>query len=94
MPWHPPVPWRRRPTPLAVTVVTRQGCHLCAEMEHTVRRVLGEGHPVELLDLDEAGAVDPALRERWTTLVPVLLLDGAEVAHWHVDEQTLRRLLG
>jgi hypothetical protein len=76
-----------------VTIVTRQGCHLCEEMELTVRRVLGEAHPVELLDLDEAGAVDPALRARWTTLVPVLLLDGAEVAHWSVDEESLRRLL-
>ncbi|MFK5635200.1 MULTISPECIES: glutaredoxin family protein [unclassified Ornithinimicrobium] len=79
--------------PLTLTIVTRRGCHLCEEMEATVRRVLGEDHPVELLDLDEAGAGDPALLARWTTLVPVLLVDGEELAHWRVDEATVRSLL-
>lgn len=78
-----------------LAVVSRQGCHLCEEMVEVVRQTLPRT-PLRVLDLDlahAAGEVDDILKSRWTTLVPVLLLDGEEVAHYRVDPQTLRRLV-
>ena len=51
---------------------------------------------VRELDLDEAlarGELDAALHERWTTLVPVLLVDDREVAHHRVAPDDLRSAL-
>lgn len=96
------VRWRtdRRP-PAEVVVLTRRGCHLCADMEQVVARVVGTGRGsaglrparVRLVDLDEAGAQDPGLLERYDTLVPVLLVDGVEVARWRVEEPAVRAAL-
>ena len=85
--------WRRRVP--KVQVVTRAGCHLCEEMEHVVAHVTGG--PVDTLDLDAAltaGELGPELHARWTTLVPVLLVDGREVAHHQVDAGQVRKALG
>jgi glutaredoxin len=83
-----------------VVVVSRVGCHLCVEMEQVVGRVLaepaGRGHRgarLRVVDLDELGRDDPSVLERWTTQVPVLLVDGREVAHWQVDPDAVRRAL-
>ncbi|MGC5582848.1 glutaredoxin family protein [Ornithinimicrobium sp. W1665] len=85
------MPWGRTRVP-RVEVVSREGCHLCEEMVALVRRVAGADVPVQVRDLD-ADDVPAELRERWSTLVPVLLVDGAEVARWRVDERTLRSAL-
>jgi len=85
-----------------VVVLTRRGCHLCTEMEQVVAGVVGEGRGraglrpahYRLLDLDEAGEQDPALLERYDTAVPVLLVDGVEVARWRVAEAPVRAALG
>lgn len=85
--------WRRRAA--EVRVVTRAGCHLCEEMERVVGDVVGG--PVDTLDLDAelaSGGLDPEQHARWTTLVPVLLVDGREVAHHRVDPGQVRRALG
>lgn len=92
------MPWWRPSAPRAgsgprVEVVSRQGCHLCQEMIDVVRRAVGPEVPVHLVDLD-ASPVPGEARERWTTLVPVLLVDGREVAHWRVDERTVRAAVG
>src|SRR5690606_26959309 len=83
-----------------VVVVSRAGCHLCPDMEQVVRAVLAEptGRSrregrLRVVDLDELGADEPELLERWTTKVPVLLVDDREVAHWRVDAQTVRAAL-
>jgi hypothetical protein len=83
-----------------VVVVSRAGCHLCAQMEQVVSGVLAERPAprarrgrLRVLDLDRLGRDDPALLERWTTRVPVLLVDDEEVAHWTVDPDTVRTAL-
>lgn len=80
-------PLRRGPR-RQVVVFTRQGCHLCAEAEAVVRRV-ARGHDVTLVDID----ADPALAERYTVRVPVITVDGVEVAEFQVDPATLRAAL-
>ena len=83
-----------------VAVVSRAGCHLCTDMERVVADVLAEpagrrARPgrLRVVDLDELGRDDPSVLERWTTQVPVLLVDGREVAHWRVDAATVRAAL-
>ncbi|SOC56362.1 glutaredoxin family protein [Ornithinimicrobium cerasi] len=87
--------WRR--TPVRVVIWSRAGCHLCAEMEATVRAVAGSRGtpPVEVVvrDLDEAGRDDPGLLARLSALVPVLEVDGVQVARWSVEAATVRAAL-
>lgn len=77
---------RRRPV---VTVYTRRGCHLCAQAEAAVTRLARGRADVRLLDIDE----DPALTDRFTVRVPVVEVDGVEVAEYQVDVEVLRRAL-
>lgn len=87
--------WRR--TPRRVVIWSRRGCHLCEEMEATVRAVAGgRGMPpveLEVRDLDLVGQDDPALGARLSSLVPLLEVDGVEVAHWTVDPAAVRAAL-
>ncbi len=73
-----------------VTVVTRQGCHLCEVAEAEVERICGElAVPWELTDVD----ADPELRAEYGERVPVILIDGAEHGYWRVEEDRLRAAL-
>ncbi|MGH8908778.1 MAG: glutaredoxin family protein [Egibacteraceae bacterium] len=77
---------RRRPV---VTIYSRQRCGLCREAEAAVARIAGRGADVLLVDID----ADPALTERYTIRVPVIAVDGVEIAEYHVDAQALRAKL-
>ena len=69
-----------------VVLYTRQGCHLCDEAEQLLGR---HGLSPELVDID----ADPALAERYTDCVPVVVIDGQERFRGRVNEVLLRRLL-
>jgi glutaredoxin len=71
---------------MTVTLYTREGCHLCDDA-----RALLVDHGLEpiLVDVD----ADPALREKWTTCVPVVEIDGKVRFRGRVDAVLLRRLL-
>lgn len=71
-----------------VTVYTRQGCHLCQEAEALVRRV-ARRHDVRIVDID----ADPSITERYTVRVPVVEVDGREIAEFSIDSATLRHIL-
>jgi len=77
-----------RPRPV-VTVYTRRGCHLCAEAEAVAGRLARGRADVRLVDID----ADPALTERYTVRVPVVEVDGVEVAEYQVGVRVLRRAL-
>ena len=81
----------RRPLPQAVyELVTREGCHLCDEMALLLDEVLpSHGLSYSLRDID----ADPALRERFTDVVPVLLRDGVPVAKLRTDRRSLERIV-
>jgi hypothetical protein len=73
-----------------VEVITRAGCHLCEPVLETVARVCGElGVDWVARDVD----ADPALLAAWSDLVPATLVDGAEHAHWFLDEEGFRGAL-
>jgi hypothetical protein len=74
-----------------LTLVHREGCGLCDEMIADLQ-ALGSSvalPPLDIVDVDS----DPQLQRRYGVQVPVLLLDGAKVCHFRLDEDELRRLL-
>lgn len=73
-----------------VTLVTRTGCHLCADAESTLRRLAGElGFGYDERDVD----ADPALLAEYSDRVPVVLIDGREHGYWRVEEPRFRKAL-
>jgi hypothetical protein len=73
-----------------VTVMGRDGCHLCEVAEAEVARICGElGVPWNAEDVD----TDPEWRAEYGDRVPVILVDGAEHGYWRVEEDRLRRAL-
>jgi glutaredoxin len=82
-----------------LTLITRQGCHLCEEASNDLARLLArftELHPdkpytVDVLDVD----ADPDLLDKYSEEVPVLLLNGEQVSFFRIDvERVLAKLSG
>ena len=72
-----------------VTIVVRDGCHLCVEAVSLAERVCAElGASFATRDVDG----DPSLAEH-TDHVPVTFVDGRRLAIWFLDERQLRDAL-
>ncbi|MFT4122212.1 MAG: glutaredoxin family protein [Microbacteriaceae bacterium] len=72
--------------PVAITLLSKPGCHLCDEAREVVGRVV-EGRDVELTELSILE--DAELRERYAEQIPVLLVDGRVHTIWRVDPARL-----
>lgn len=72
----------RRPI---VTVFSRQGCGLCATAERLARQEARRAEVV-VVDVD----TDPELQRRYHVRVPVVVVDGREVAEVVVEPGTVR----
>jgi glutaredoxin len=73
-----------------VTVISRQGCHLCEVAEADVARICGElGVEWAVTDVD----TDPGLRAEYGDRVPVILIDDREHGYWRVEEDRFRSAL-
>jgi glutaredoxin len=66
-----------------LTLITRVDCSHCEDAKRDLQRL---GADFDCLDVDE----DAELLQRYNDWVPVLLLDGAELARAPLNEQTLR----
>jgi glutaredoxin len=75
---------------IAVTIYSRQGCHLCEQMKAVVERV-GRSVAIALEEIDIS--TDPALEARYGIDIPVLLVEGRKAAKYRVTEEELRRIL-
>ena len=73
-----------------VTLLTRAGCHLCADAAAVLVRITS-GLAVPYAEIDVDG--DPELRAEYGDRVPVILIDGAEHGYWKVEETRLRAAL-
>lgn len=81
---------RRRAAARTVTLVTRQGCHLCEAAAPVVASEAGRaGAAYVERDVDASAQDVRAYGEK----VPVVLLDGVEYAYWQVDPLALRAAL-
>ncbi len=77
-------------TPIALTLYSRPGCHLCDEMKeivYPVARELG----CSLAEVDISG--DPALEARYGTEIPVLLVNNRKAFKFRLTERELRKRL-
>lgn len=68
---------------------SRAGCHLCAEAEVIIRRLAGTRHTVTVVDID----ADLTLTDAYTVRVPVVEVDGREIAQYQVDPTALAAAL-
>ena len=75
---------------IAVTIYSRQGCHLCEQMKAVVERV-GRSVAIALEEIDIS--TDPTLEARYGVDIPVLLVEGTKAAKYRVTEEELRRIL-
>ena len=68
-----------------VTLISRDGCHLCEVAEQVLDRVVpGDWDRV---DVDSSLELERDYGDR----VPVVLLDGKEHGYWRVEEERLLR---
>lgn len=75
---------------IRVQILGRQWCHLCHDMELAVMPLVQEfGARLEIVDVD----LDAELEARWDEQVPVLLVEGAYICHYHLDPAALRAAL-
>jgi glutaredoxin len=71
---------------MIVTLYARPGCHLCED----VRALLDELAPEGGFTLREINIEnDGALFERYRFEIPVVLIDGSEIARGRIDERAL-----
>jgi thiol-disulfide isomerase/thioredoxin len=74
----------------SLTLYGRTWCHLCDDMRAALEPLLAEfGAQVEVIDID----ADPALEARYNDWVPVLIHEGVELCHYHLDEARVRTVL-
>ncbi|MEA2360510.1 MAG: hypothetical protein QOI62_3770 [Solirubrobacteraceae bacterium] len=71
---------------MSLVLYSRPGCHLCEDARAVLARI---GHPFEELDIE----ADDALLRRYLERIPVVVLDGAELYDYVVDEPDLRARL-
>ena len=75
---------------MTVTLFTRPECGLCREAEETLRRLQQKiEFDLSLVNIDS----DQELYNRYWDRVPVLVVNGKEVAAVPPDERRLRALL-
>jgi glutaredoxin len=74
-----------------VVVLSRPGCHLCADACAVVARIAADAG-VEWVEHDISD--DAALTAQWGEYVPVVVVDGEVHTWFRVDESGLRSALG
>jgi glutaredoxin len=79
-------------TTVAITLLGREGCHLCDVAQENVAGLIREFDNVTL----EKKMVDEhaSWLELYSDKVPVILVDGVEHGYWHIDVTALRAAIG
>ncbi|MBQ1026946.1 MULTISPECIES: glutaredoxin family protein [unclassified Micromonospora] len=71
-----------------LTLITRPGCHLCADAKAALDRVVAVTGD-RWTERDVSGDVE--LEREYGDRLPVVLLDGREHGYWRVEEERLLR---
>lgn len=73
-----------------LTVYGRPYCHLCEDMVEALRAwQVRWNFTLEVVDVDQ----DEELERRFGLLVPVLMVAGREICHYHLDAAALEVFL-
>ncbi len=73
-----------------ITIYSKPGCHLCVRAKEVVERCRARVEfAVEVVDISQ----NPELLQRYRDDIPVILLDGNEIARHFVRERKLLELL-
>jgi Glutaredoxin-like domain (DUF836) len=73
-----------------VTLLTRPGCHLCADARAVVARVTAD-LAIAWEERDISASADDLAR--YSDMIPVTLVDGVQHDFWRVNEERLRAAL-
>lgn len=73
-----------------IRVLTRPGCHLCADALAAIAAVCAQTGDDWV---EEDITTDPELGRRYTDQIPVTFVDGRQHDYWRVDPERLRRAL-
>ena len=75
---------------MTITIYSKPGCHLCDRAKEVVERCRSKADfRVEVIDISQ----HPELFERYRNDIPIILLDGKEIARHCVRERQLLKLL-
>ena len=75
---------------MRVTLYTKAGCGLCDEAASMLKRLQKQGRfEIEYVDLDSDAAAD----KRYWARIPVIAVDGEEVAAAPLDEKQLAAII-
>ena len=79
---------------IALTLLTKPGCHLCEEAKTVVDSVIDKfksehssENPIELTEVNILE--DQALLDEYGEEIPVLQINGATHAYWRIDSERL-----
>jgi glutaredoxin len=76
---------------VTVTLIGKPGCHLCDDAKEIVDRVT---EPMADVTTEEVSLNDnPLWAELYGDLIPVILVDGVEVAHWRIEPDALEQAI-
>ena len=77
-----------------LTVIGKPECHLCDVASEVIAGVVDElatTEPEVVVSIEKLSILDDAgLNERYWEQIPVVLVNGEEHTHWHVDAARLR----
>ena len=79
------------PKTATVTLVTREGCHLCDAAREIVTAVVGENRSASLVELSIDD--DAVLADRYAEEIPVILINDRVHNIWRVDPDRFRSAL-
>ena len=79
---------------IALTLLTKPGCHLCEEAKTVVDSAIDKfksehssENPIELTEVNILE--DQALLDKYGEEIPVLQINGATHAYWRIDSERL-----
>jgi glutaredoxin len=73
-----------------ITIYSKPGCHLCDRAKEVIDRCRAKAEfAIEVVDISQ----NPELLQRYRDDIPVILLDGNEIARHFVRERKLLELL-
>lgn len=83
---------------IALTLLTKPGCHLCDEARTVLNQAL-----IEFAELNSSASEitvtelnileDPELLEKYSEEIPVLQINGETHAYWRIDGERLKTTL-